>query len=159
MHPVTPRLLRSFIPESRVDDDEGRFEVRMRARRGAWLTAVVVFAACDDATAPETYAAFEIEVSGERFVVEVESETQADELEARLDSGEEGVINGQIRAGDGGFNEPWGWHMVPSTVHTADMAIELCDGRPSMVEADLDYWLGTVKQFCPWGAKVVERIR
>jgi len=134
--------------------------VETRSRRGAWLAAaVVVFAACDDSTAPEAYAAFEVEVSGERFVVEVETEAQANELEARLDSGAEGVILGEIREGDGGFNQPWGWHMVPSTVHAADMAIELCDGRPSMVEDDLDYWLGTVKQFCPWGAVVEERIR
>jgi hypothetical protein len=36
--------------------------------------------------------------------------------------------------------------------------MELCDGRPSMVEADLPYWLGTVKRFCPWGAKVVGEV-
>jgi len=24
-----------------------------------------------------------------------------------------------------------------------------------MVEADLDYWVATVKYFCPWGAKIV----
>jgi hypothetical protein len=43
--------------------------------------------------------------------------------------------------------------MDPETVHVADMAIELCDGRPSMVQSDLSYWIGTVGQFCPWGAR------
>jgi hypothetical protein len=120
---------------------------------------VIVFAACGDATGPEGGARFELEVSGERFVVHVEGASQIAALEARMTSGEEGVVNGEILSGDGGFNAPWKWHMVPSTVHTADMAIELCDGRPSLVEADLEYWLGTVKRFCPWGAKVVRRIR
>jgi hypothetical protein len=31
---------------------------------------------------------------------------------------------------------------------------ELCDGRPSFVEADLAYWLGTVGRFCPWASYV-----
>lgn len=131
-----------------------------RTRKGAWVAAAVaVFAGCDDATGPGDGALFKVEVSGEHFVIQVETDAQIEELEARLDSGEEGVINGQILAGDGGFNGPWGWHMVPASVHTADIAIELCDGRPSLVEDDLDYWLQTVKQFCPWGAKVVQRIR
>lgn len=130
-----------------------------RAARALAMLAVVVFAACDDATGPEGGARFEVEVSGERFVVHVEGASQIAALEARLASGERGVINGDIEPGDGGFNQPWKWHMVPSTVHTADMAIELCDGRPSLVEDDLDYWLGTVKQYCPWGAKVVRRVR
>lgn len=131
----------------------------MKARSAAVALAVVVFAGCGDATGPEGGARFELEVSGERFVVHVEGASQIAELEARMASGEEGVVNGEIRSGDGGFNAPWGWHMVPATVHTADMAIELCDGRPSMVEDDLPYWLGTVKQFCPWGARVMRRIR
>jgi hypothetical protein len=38
----------------------------------------------------------------------------------------------------------------------AEMTIELCDGTPSLVEADLDYWLDTVQRFCPWGAKLIQ---
>ncbi len=33
--------------------------------------------------------------------------------------------------------------------------IELCDGTPSQVEANLDYWVDTVQRFCPWSAKIV----
>ena len=36
----------------------------------------------------------------------------------------------------------------------ADRSIELCDGLPSHIEADRDYWLETVGSFCPWGAEV-----
>lgn len=131
----------------------------MKMKMAALMAAVVVFGACDDSTGPEDGALFKVEVSGEHFHIVVQTDAQIQELEARLESEEEGVINAEILPGNGGFNAPWGWHMVPSTVHTADMAIELCDGRPSLVEDDLEYWLGTVKRFCPWGAKVVERIR
>ena len=42
---------------------------------------------------------------------------------------------------------------------TAWFIVELCDGRPSFVEDDLDYWLDTVKQYCPWGVEVAARLR
>jgi hypothetical protein len=38
------------------------------------------------------------------------------------------------------------------------VSIELCDGRPAMVEADLNYWLTRVGSFCPWGARVVAEL-
>jgi hypothetical protein len=37
-----------------------------------------------------------------------------------------------------------------------DVATEVCDGRPSDVQGDRDYWVNTVGRFCPWAAKVVE---
>ncbi len=33
--------------------------------------------------------------------------------------------------------------------------MELCDGLPSDVEKDIDYWAGTVGRFCPWSAVLV----
>lgn len=124
------------------------------------LALALVLGGCDGSTAaPEEKAAFTIEVSGEHFTVEVETSAQAQELQARLDGGVEGVVTGDLAGGDGGFNQPWSWHLDPSTVHAVDMAIELCDGRPSMVEESLDYWLNTVGRFCPWGARVTARVR
>jgi hypothetical protein len=38
----------------------------------------------------------------------------------------------------------------------AEVTIELCDGRPSMVEENLDYWVDTVRFFCPWGARLLK---
>lgn len=120
---------------------------------------LLLVGACDDdgPTAPEAPVEYTVEVSGEEFVARVTTEAQVQDMEARLASGEEGVINGALEPGDGGFNAPWSWHMVPATVQAPDMAIEVCDGRPSMVEADLDYWLETVDRFCPWGAVVTGR--
>lgn len=60
--------------------------------------------------------------------------------------------SGALRAGNAGHNLGWSWHL--EDVELTQTAIELCDGRPSMVEANLDYWLSTVKRFCPWGAYV-----
>ena len=57
----------------------------------------------------------------------------------------------------GEFNSPWSWHLDPATLEVPDFAIELCDGRPSMVEAGLEYWFDRVGSFCPWGALVVRR--
>lgn len=125
----------------------------------ATTAALATLSACDgDPTTPELLARYEVEVSGETFVVGVTTPDQLQQMEARLTSGEEGVLSGELAAGDAGYNDPWSWHLIPSTVHTPDVAIEVCDGRPSMVEDDLDYWLETVERFCPWGATVTERL-
>lgn len=60
--------------------------------------------------------------------------------------------SGGIAAGDGGHNQPWRWHFTDLAL--VEVAIELCDGRPTLVEADLAYWLSTVRRFCPWGSYV-----
>jgi hypothetical protein len=120
------------------------------------LMFVVLPAACGgDAADPGAQQAFTVEVSGERFVVRVAGAANIADFEQRLQNGGTGVINGELRRGDGGFNAPWSWHLDPETVHAADMAIELCDGRPSLVEADTAYWFTSVGRFCPWGARIV----
>jgi hypothetical protein len=44
---------------------------------------------------------------------------------------------------------------VPDEWDLAEISIELCDGAPDMVDADLDYWIGTVGRYCPWSSYVV----
>lgn len=126
----------------------------------ALATALLSVGACadgDDPLVPEAPARYTVEVSGEHFTVEVKTNAQVKDMEARLKSKEPGVINGKLLPGSGGYNAPWSWRLDPATVEVVDMAIEVCDGRPSMVEQDLSYWLNTVQRFCPWGAKVVAR--
>ncbi|VUD58488.1 hypothetical protein TDB9533_02435 [Thalassocella blandensis] len=67
-------------------------------------------------------------------------------------------ISGPIAAGDASYNIPWSWHFVQNEWQLAEFAIELCDGIPSFVEADLDYWLDTVGSFCPWASYVKEAL-
>jgi hypothetical protein len=121
------------------------------------ILALGLLTACGEATGfnAEAVATFVVEVSGEEFRVQVTSEAQAEAFRARMASGTEGVVSGSLVSGSGGINAPWKWHLDATTVHVSDMAIELCDGRPSMVDADLAYWLNNVRQFCPWGATVV----
>jgi hypothetical protein len=123
------------------------------------LAAAVLFAgiaACDDdTTAPEDVAEFVIEVEGQEFKIRVSDASTIADLEERLDSGEAGVILGELVEGDGGYNEPWSWHLDGATIEVADVAIEVCDGTPSMIEDDLEYWLETVGTYCPWGAEVI----
>jgi hypothetical protein len=125
----------------------------------AVLLVLLGLVACTDTSASLDDAApvFVIEVSGEEFRVQVTDPVQATRLEARMASGETGVLSGALLPGSGGFNAPWSWHLDPTTVHAPDSSIELCDGRPGMVEDDLGYWLESVGQFCPWGARVVRR--
>ncbi len=67
---------------------------------------------------------------------------------------EAGVPTGELAEGDGGVNAPHGWHMVGTVF--ADVTIELCDGTPADVDADLGYWIDTVGRFCPWSATVID---
>ncbi|MGQ0646867.1 MAG: BP74-related protein [Gemmatimonadaceae bacterium] len=130
-----------------------------RLYRRAGVTVAFALLACSDSTAPnngtDPAPTFVVEVSGEEFRVRVATAAQAAALRARMRTGTRGVIQGTLVAGNGGFNGPWAWHLDASTVAAPDLAIELCDGRPSMVDADLGYWMGTVRVFCPWGARVV----
>jgi hypothetical protein len=67
-------------------------------------------------------------------------------------------INGFIDYGNGGHNYSWDWHFIPSQWTLADVSIEVCDGTPAMVNDDLDYWINTVKSFCPWSSRVVKEL-
>lgn len=127
----------------------------MKVRLLLAIGAVLAIACSTPSEPTASRPSFIVEVSGESFRVEVATAQQAQEFRSRLQSGARGVISGELLQGSGGFNTPWRWHLDPATVHAADFAIELCDGRPSLVEADLTYWLGSVRRFCPWGAKVI----
>jgi hypothetical protein len=63
-----------------------------------------------------------------------------------------GIPNGKIIKGsDGGFNTGWNWHLDPNDFEWADMAMEICDGRPSDVEDVI-----TSDRYCTWAGKVVK---
>jgi hypothetical protein len=133
-----------------------------RAARVA-LTALmtVVVACCNDGPLyPNDMPVFEVEVSGERFRIGLRTEAQVARAEALLASGAENNIHGTVRRGSGRFNAPYSWHLDPATVTFPDLSMEVCDGRPqSDVESDVDYWVDTVKYYCPWGAKIVRQVQ
>ena len=77
------------------------------------------------------------------------------EAQLQLPEGQRNLhIDGPIDSTNGGYNFNWSWHFIPDQWELALVSIELCDGIPSFVEADLPYWLGTVGSFCPWSSYV-----
>ena len=124
------------------------------------LVIVLFFVACDGGGPKDRYlGVYEVEVNEERFFIALDNETQVEQAEARLADSVEAVIHGTLVRGDGGFNEPYGWHLDPVTVTFPDMAMEVCDGRPqSEVEDHLEYWFESVGYYCPWGARVLRRV-
>ena len=62
---------------------------------------------------------------------------------------------GKLVRGNGGFNQPWSWHLLPDTVRMAEAAIEVCDGRPSYVEGHVDDYVNA-GAYCPWSARIIK---
>jgi hypothetical protein len=61
------------------------------------------------------------------------------------------IPNGRVVRGDQDVNAGYSWHIDPASIESADVATEVCDGRPSDVEKRVI----TSDQYCPWSAKVV----
>jgi hypothetical protein len=134
----------------------------------ALLAAVSLAAACKkSATAPDGAAVFRVRVcegsdhapAGETFRVEIVDPGRIAEAQALVGRGHVQILSGSLRAGTGGVNAPWSWHLAPETVAFADFAIELCDGCPTFIEEDLGYWLDTVGSYCPWSTEIEARER
>ena len=47
-------------------------------------------------------------------------------------------VNGYIDSTNGGFNDPWKWHIIPNEWVLAEMSIGLCNGTPQQIKNDLD---------------------
>ena len=97
-------------------------------------------------------------VQQQRFRVWVTNPESIQQLkDLRAGTSHATIPTGRIRAGPGkgGHNKPWRWHLDPRDVRLSEMTTEVCDGTPSYVNAHLGYFLGTVKRYCPWGAKLV----
>lgn len=67
-------------------------------------------------------------------------------------------IHGAIDRGNGGHNLRWSWYFVPNEWALVEVSIELCDGLPSDVEKNLDYWIKDVGYFCPWSSYVMKEL-
>src|SRR5438445_4089189 len=95
---------------------------------------------------------------GETFRALIHDPTVVAEADLLVGQGNRKIVTGKLARGDGGFNSPWSWHLDPSGLGFTEAALELCDGCPSFVEADLASWLH-VGQFCPWSTEVIARER
>ncbi|NIO00740.1 MAG: hypothetical protein GTO42_01155 [Candidatus Latescibacteria bacterium] len=68
-------------------------------------------------------------------------------------------IHGVIGLGSGGHNLAWGWHFLPGQWSLTEESTEICDGRPSAIEASIDDWPDTLTLFCPLSSYVKAEIR
>lgn len=127
----------------------------------ACLSTMMAALACDtDPVTPGSPGAFEYEVAvgNERFVVRADSAADDSALTRRWQSGAIGPIVGEVRATSGGFNDPWHWHLHPSTVHVIDGAPwSACGGLPSQVEAAMRAGGWPAGRFCPSDVRVTRR--
>jgi hypothetical protein len=96
------------------------------------------------------------DVNGEIYRTHIENPDTIDQVYA-LQNGEStaSIPVGRLRSGEE-YNEGWSWHTDPQEIEMADFATEVCDGLPSHVEADQDYWINTVQYYCPWSAVLVD---
>ena len=51
---------------------------------------------------------------------------------------------------DGEFIE----RATPEQIEMAELTIEVCDGNPTFVEENVDYFVDTVGNYCPWSAEL-----
>jgi len=95
-------------------------------------------------------------VQGEQYRIFITNEETIDQVYALRDGRSDARIpSGKLLEGQVSYNEPWHWHIDSDDIVMAEITIELCDGLPSHVEADIDYWVNQVRCFCPWSAKLV----
>ena len=126
----------------------------MRVQFGRALVcamAVSLFARCGT-SASESRGDFLLAVADETFVVRASDPETIRLLQENFRGRNQMFPTGPLRRGDGGFNAPWSWHFDPEGVRMAEVAIEVCDARPSYVETHLEDFL---RGYCPWSARVV----
>jgi len=132
---------------------------RSEASASAMLFAILFFlSACSTPEAPEleggVLATFD--VGGERYSIFITNQQTIEQVYALSRGQSQAAIpSGRVLRGQVSYNKPWHWHIDSQDVAMAEVTIELCDGSPSMVEQNIDYWVGTVGRFCPWSAQLV----
>lgn len=128
------------------------------------LPSLFLAAACTDKEPvglDPAAAVFEVRVADqENFRFAITDPERIAQAEAIIAAGGETIVAGELAHGDGAHNVPYSWHLVDTTIHFPDQTIEACSGRPmSDVEADLAYWVDNLGSYCPWGSRIVARVR
>jgi hypothetical protein len=117
----------------------------------ALLSAAALAIACGSSpTTPSSSAVVTLSVGSETFRVALTTADQVAAARAAQSGGRARIPNGRVVAGTQ-VNAGWSWHLEEVTF--AEVAIELCDGRPSDVERSGAQFGGG--RFCPWSATVV----
>ena len=111
----------------------------------------------------------EAAVHGDSYVLVLEAEGDLEHARALIqdpDAAGAPIVTARIAAGADGLNRdhraagapPWSWHLTQFEGF-ADFTIELCDGWPSFVEADVAAWIANTEgQICFWQYTVVAEL-
>lgn len=148
----------------------GRSTLRSRRSRGMSALGLIVLLSvlgCGGGSSspaapqpPPEGAIFRVAVLDESFHILLQDPERIAEADALLVEGApRKTVAGRVRRGNGGFNQPWSWHLVPESVGFPEVCAEIYDGRPSFVEGDVGYWADEVMYFCPWSGQLVARVR
>jgi hypothetical protein len=114
---------------------------------GSAPTSTTTVTTTTAATTTPIVATFE--VAGERFRARFTDPVQIDLVRRTRAGAVHRFPSGTVVWGATGDNTGYPWHLEQARM--VEMAIELCDGRPSDVVEDR--WKPPT--FCPWGAQVV----
>jgi hypothetical protein len=124
--------------------------MRVRHFVGAVLSGLSVIG-CSGTEPSAAGTIFVVDVVGERFAMSLTDPETIRLARENLQGRNTRFPIGPLRPGNGGFNQPWSWHLDPAETRMTEAAIEVCDGRPSYVETHLSDF----PTYCPWGARVV----
>jgi len=101
-------------------------------------------------TAPSSSAVVTFSVATESFQVLLRNADQVTAARVAQSGGRATIPIGRIASGTE-INTGWSWHLEDVTF--AEVATEVCDGRPSDVERQGAGFGGG--RFCPWTAKIL----
>lgn len=158
MVPATPEIYDGM--PSTLDRAPERWAGSVR-RYGPWGARILARLPppAKAAAAPRVPARYRVTVNGESFVLQVSDPAVAAVADELATGRRDPLIPmGDLARGDGGFNAGYRWHLVPRSVRFVELAMELCDAAPSWVESNVDEWVEDIRVYCPWQARVTERL-
>ncbi|KAL6075758.1 hypothetical protein QOT17_003454 [Balamuthia mandrillaris] len=150
-----------------------------------FVLLLVVVGAAPEGLANKQWSYFRVRMAygGQNFVVAASDKHLIAEARAELKQNNQSshrLVVGKLAFGNGCFNNCTGegrakgkgqckglsqndsmaysWHLLPDAWKLSDMATEVCDGQPDFVEESLDYWVCTVKTYCPWSGYLVQEL-
>jgi hypothetical protein len=110
-------------------------------------------ASCKSPTEPSRNL-FAIGACNAVFHVQIDDATVAQQAVDLVGKGNVKIICGTVRAGDGGFNAPWPWHLDPASIRFTDVVAEILDRCPQSAEV----WIGDDHPYiCPTSTVVLRR--
>jgi hypothetical protein len=82
---------------------------------------------------------------------------QARKILAGKYKGADTTIMGTVIPKRAPYNKKWNFHLKDPVFF--EMAIELCDARASYVSKNLNMWVKSVGNWCPWGSSLVKEVK